>query len=38
MRRDIASGEEINIVVITREKYEDFIVENGQKHPISASA
>jgi proteasome beta subunit len=38
MRRDIASGEEINVVVITREKYEEFIVENGQKHPISASA
>jgi len=38
MRRDIASGEEINVVIITREKYEEYIVENGQKHPISASA
>jgi len=38
MRRDIASGEDINVVVITKEKYEEFIVENGQKHPISASA
>jgi len=38
MRRDIASGEDINVVVITREKYEEFKVENGQKHSISASA
>jgi len=38
MRRDIASGEDINVVVITREKYEEFKVENGQKHPISAPA
>jgi len=38
MRRDIASGEDINVVVITKDKYEEFKVENGQKHPISASA
>ena len=38
MRRDIASGEDINVVVITKEKYEEFKVEDGQKHPISASA
>ena len=38
MRRDIASGEDINVVVITKEKFEEFLVENGQKHPISASA
>ncbi len=38
MRRDIASGEDINVVVITKDKYEEFKVEDGQKHPISASA
>jgi proteasome beta subunit len=38
MRRDIASGEDINVVIITKEKYEEFTVEDGQKHPISASA
>ena len=38
MRRDVGSGEDINVVVITKDKYEEFKVENGQKHPISASA
>jgi proteasome beta subunit len=38
MRRDVGSGEDINVVVITKEKFEEFNVQNDQKISIPASA
>jgi proteasome beta subunit len=37
MRRDVGSGEDINVVVITREKYEEFKEEGIQKAALSAT-
>ncbi len=38
MRRDVGSGEDINVVVITKEKFEEFNVQNEQKISIPTSA
>jgi proteasome beta subunit len=37
MRRDVASGEDICVVVITKDKYEEFDVEGIQKSAITAT-
>jgi len=38
MRRDVGSGEDINVVVITKEKFEEFNVQNEQKISIPTFA